>query len=157
MTTISGLCFQCRVNILAIIVSMIGLQVIIFQFNIYKLWYLNVLEASFIINLLVLAIGTYYVELSGGNQNALTYTSVSVAFATFFGIVVYHSCLRIKGSKLFEKFTNTRNDMISYFEDSEACTPINQGRDQLINQEDIPHTTSFVEVRSQVRNEHMTV
>ena len=63
-------------NILAIIVSMIGLQVIIFQFNIYKLWYLNVLEASFIINLLVLAIGTYYVELSGGNQNVLTYTSV---------------------------------------------------------------------------------
>ena len=55
-------------NILAIIVSMIGLQVIIFQFNIYKLWYLNVLEASFIINLLVLAIGTYYLELSGGTR-----------------------------------------------------------------------------------------
>ena len=141
-------------NILAIIVSMIGLQVIIFQFNIYKLWYLNVLEAYF---KMVLAIGTYYVELSGWNQNALTYTSVSVAFATFCGIVVYHSCLRIKCSKLFEKFTNAQNDMKSYYEDSEVCTPINQGRDQLINQEDIPHTTSFVEVRSQVRNGHMTV
>ena len=55
-------------NILAIIVSMIELHVIIFQCNIYKLWYLNVLEAYFIINSLVLAIGTYYVELSTCND-----------------------------------------------------------------------------------------
>ena len=59
------------VNILAITVCLIGLQSIIFQFNVYKAWYLNVLEASFIINLLVLANGTYYVEISGGNQSAL--------------------------------------------------------------------------------------
>ena len=77
---------------------------------------------------------------------SLTLQLVWPLLATFCGIVVYHSCLRIKGSKLFEKFTNARNDMKSYYEDSEVCTPINQGRDQLINQEDIPHTTSFVEV-----------
>ena len=91
------------VNILAITVCLIGLQSIIFQFNIYKAWYLNILEASFIINLLLLAIGTYYVEISEGNQSALTYTSVSVAFATFSGIVVYHSCLQIKDTMLFKK------------------------------------------------------
>ena len=96
------------VNILAITVCLIGLQSIIFQFNVYKSWYLNVLEASFIINLLLLAIGTYYVEISGGNQSALTYTSVSVAFATFCGIVIYHSYLHIKDSKLIEKLVCTR-------------------------------------------------
>ena len=97
-----------HVNNLAILVCLIGLQSIIFQFNVYKAWYLNVLEASFIINLLVLAIGTYYVEISGGNQSALTYTSVSVAFATFCGIFVYHSCIQIKDSKLIEKLVHTR-------------------------------------------------
>ena len=95
------------VNILAITVCLIGLQSIIFQFNVYKAWYLNVLEASFIINLLLLAVGTYYVEISGGNQSALTYTSVSVAFATFCGIVVYHSYLQIKDLKLIEKLVRT--------------------------------------------------
>ena len=94
-------------NILAITVCLIGLQSIIFQFNVYKAWYLNILEASFIINLLLLANGTYYVEISGGNQNVLTYTSVSVAFATFCGIVVYHSYLQIKDSKLMEKLICT--------------------------------------------------
>ena len=91
------------VNILAITVCLIGLQTIIFQFNVYKAWYLNVLEASFIMNLLVLANGTYYVEISEGNQSALTYTSVSVAFATFCGIVVYHSCLQVKDTMIFKK------------------------------------------------------
>ena len=92
-----------NVNILAITVCLIGLQSIIFQFNVYKAWYLNFLEASFIINLLVLANGTYYVETSGGNQKALTYTSVSVAFATFCGIAVYHSCLQVKDTMVFKK------------------------------------------------------
>ena len=94
-------------NILAITVCLIGLQSIIFQFNVYKAWCLNVLEASFIINLLLLAVGTYYVEISGGNQSALTYTSVSIAFATFCGIVIYHSCLQIKDLKLIEKLVCT--------------------------------------------------
>ena len=96
------------VNILAIAVCLIGLQTTFVLFTVYKAWYLNVLEASFIINLLVLAVGTYYVEISGGNQSALTYTSVSVAFATFSGIVIYHSCLQIKDSKLIEKLVCTR-------------------------------------------------
>ena len=42
-------------------------------------------------------------EISEGNQSALTYTSVSVAFATFCGIVVYHSCLQVKDTMVFKK------------------------------------------------------
>ena len=91
------------VNILAIAVCLIGLQAMFFLFTVYKAWYLNVLEASFIINLSLLAIGNYYVEISEGNQKALTYTSVSVAFSTFCGIVVYHSCLQVKESMVFKK------------------------------------------------------
>ena len=90
-------------NILAIAVCLIGLLAMFFLFTVYKACYLNVLEASFILNLLLLAIGTYYVEISGGNQSALTYTSVSVSFGTFCGIVVYHSCLQIKNTTIFKK------------------------------------------------------
>ena len=91
------------INIFAIALCLIGLLAMFFLFTVYKAWYLNVLEASFIINLLVLANGTYYVEISGGNQKALTYTSVGVAFATFCGIVVYHSCLQVKNTMVFKK------------------------------------------------------
>ena len=95
---------ETSVNILAITVCLIGLLAIFFLFTVYKAWYLNVLEASFIINLLLLVIGTNHVDiLFGGNQSALTYTSVSVAFATFCGIVVYHSCLQVKDTMVFKK------------------------------------------------------
>ena len=127
------------VNILAITVCLIGLQSIIFQFNVYKAWYLNVLEASFIINLLVLENGTYYVEISGGNQNALTYTSVSVAFATFCGIVIYHSCLQIKDLKLIEKLLRMRKP---YADDIDIYYA--QGEDPPIRYAK-PVTTAYVE------------
>ncbi len=39
-------------------------------------------------NLIVLIGGTYQIRLSGGSQTALVYTSVSVAFAAFIGIVI---------------------------------------------------------------------
>ena len=91
------------INTFAIALCLIGLLAMFFLFTVYKAWYLNVLEASLIINLLVLANGTYYVDISGGNQKALTYTSVGVAFATFCGIVVYHSCLQVKDTMVFKK------------------------------------------------------
>ncbi len=51
--------------------------------GVYKKWYLDALEASFIFNLIILAVGTYQVRLSGGNQAALVYTSTGIAFVTF--------------------------------------------------------------------------
>ena len=66
--------------------------------RIYKTWYLNVLELSFIVNLCILVLATLYIRSAGGNQNAVTFTSVSVAFATFIGIVIYHSAQQIKHS-----------------------------------------------------------
>ena len=62
--------------------------------GIYKKWYLNILEGSFVLNLLIVIGGTYQIALSGGSQAALIYTSVSVAFVTFAGIVVFSLCQR---------------------------------------------------------------
>ena len=70
----------------------------------YKNWYLDVLEGSFALNLIILAAATYHVTLTRGNQLAVGYTSVSIAFVTFIGILVYQlanvtgitQCLKIK-------------------------------------------------------------
>ena len=63
---------------------------------IYKKWYLNALELSFILNLGILAAATYHVKLSGGSQAAVTYTSVGIAFLSFLGLITYHVYVRTK-------------------------------------------------------------
>ena len=63
---------------------------------VYKSWYLNALELSFILNLGILAAATHHVNQSGGSQGAVAYTSVGIAFLTFIGIVTYHIYLQIK-------------------------------------------------------------
>ena len=65
---------------------------------VYKIWYLNALELSFILNLGILAVATHHVKLSEGSQGAVTYTSVGIAFLTFVGIVTYHIYIRIKSA-----------------------------------------------------------
>ena len=74
------------------------LELALAWFNVYENWYLNVLEASFIVNLLILSIGTYHVLETGGNQDAPTYTSVGIAFVMFCGVLVYHSCLQLSST-----------------------------------------------------------
>ena len=96
------------VNLLAI-GSVTAILLIVYALlgnRIYKTWYLNMLELSFIANLYIciLALATLYIRSTGGNQNAVTFTSVSIAFATFIGIIIYHSAQQIKHtSQLWKK------------------------------------------------------
>ena len=69
--------------------------------RVYKHWCLSLLELSFLLNLTILVVATFYVR-GGGNQNAATYTSVGIAFTMFTGIVIYHSVQQIKGTHLFK-------------------------------------------------------
>jgi len=59
--------------------------------------YVEFLETSFVSNLGIPAIATYYVKLAvvPVNQAAVAYTSAGVAFATFIGVVLYHTYLRV--------------------------------------------------------------
>ena len=63
---------------------------------VYTSWYLNALEVSFILNLSLLAVATYYLKQSGRRQGAVVYTSVGIAFLTFVGIIIYHIYIRVK-------------------------------------------------------------
>ena len=88
------------INLLAIgsVTAVLPIVYALLGNRVYKNWYLNTLELSFIVNLCILALATLYIRSTGGNQNAVTFTSVSVAFATFVGIVIYHSAQQIKHS-----------------------------------------------------------
>ena len=85
------------VNLLVISSTVFGIVVgFALSGMVYKSWYLNVLELSFILNLGILTVATYHVKQSGGSQAAVAYTSVGIAFLTFVGIVTYHIYLQIK-------------------------------------------------------------
>ena len=51
----------------------------------------------------VIGVATYHIKHSGGNQLAVGYTSVSIAFATFIGILVYHIFQQLRHTKLWKK------------------------------------------------------
>ena len=59
--------------------------------GVYRSWCLDALEGSFALNLIILAASTMYtnqVSLSEESQVAVGYTSISIALATFIGILV---------------------------------------------------------------------
>ena len=89
-----------NINVLCIACTsaMLHIYHILFRNGIYKTWPLTILELSFNTNLGILAIATLYTNTSrtGGNQNAVAFTSISVAFATFIGVVVYHLVQQIR-------------------------------------------------------------
>ena len=92
-----------NVNLLAIVITAILAPPTILGSRIYKTWSLGLLETSFILNLAILAMVTLYIHASGGNQNAVTLTSVGTAFAIFTGIVIYHCVQQIKDTRLWKR------------------------------------------------------
>ena len=60
---------------------------------IYKRLFLDIIEASFILNLGILAAATYSVRLAETpeSQAVVTYISIGIAFTTFVGVLVYHT------------------------------------------------------------------
>lgn len=78
------------INLLAIVV---GTGVLHFwawiSGGVYKNWCLNVLEGSFALNLIILVGATYHIKTSGGNQVSAGYASISIALATFMGILAF--------------------------------------------------------------------
>ena len=99
------------VNLLAIATATIVTLPTILGSRIYNTWSLGLLETSFIINLTILAVATLYIRPSGGNQNAVTFTSVGIAFVTFTGIVIYHSVQQLKDIRLWRRVWLKYNSM----------------------------------------------
>ena len=88
---INLLCISLASTVLQLFITLLGNRV-------YKSVLTNILELSFNSNLSIVAVATFYVRSTGGNQNAVTFTSISAAFVTFLGIVVYHLVQQIKAA-----------------------------------------------------------
>ena len=84
------------INLLCITPASLGLAVFKGSINIYSNWPLDILEGSFILNLGILAGASYYVRLSGGNQEVVTYLSIGIVLTEFIGIVIYHVIIQLK-------------------------------------------------------------
>ena len=72
--------------------------------KIYEKTCMNLLEASFIFNIIILAAATYHIIKMKHSQIILTYISNGVAFVEFLGIVIFHVSLQVQ--KVFSKKMN---------------------------------------------------
>ena len=92
------------INLLAILVGTGVLQLWAWvSGGVYKNWCLDALEGSFALNLIMLGVATYHIKLSGGNQLAVGYTSVSITLVTFIAILAYHIFQQVRQTKLWKK------------------------------------------------------
>ena len=92
------------VNLLAIVSVTTGLAGLVWVRNrIYENVFNDFLEAIFLLNLCILAAGTYHVRESGGSQAGLANTSVGIAFVVFLCTVLYHVYFRLHTSAVWKK------------------------------------------------------
>ena len=74
--------------------------------RIYKKWYLEVLEASFILNLGVLAVASIYIIEVKRNETAETILvsfSAGIAFVEFIGIIIFHGVKQLSKTAFWSK------------------------------------------------------
>ena len=127
-----------RADLFAVSSAVIGLITFALATGIYYNRYFGILEASFFLNLVLLATATNYIQAAGGNQAAVTLISLSIAFTTFAGIVIYHIFLQIRGTKMWlrvssvykNRFSKQSNNIEEEIESHEASV-----------------TTTYVELR----------
>ena len=98
-----------HVNLLVVMITSTSMSVWVWN-GVYKKWYLNVLESSFILNLAFFAAATLYAKLANGNQVAIFYTSATVAFSTFFGMIIYHVFQCLRDSRAWRNIVRKRNE-----------------------------------------------
>ena len=86
--------FAIENNVNLLLISIISLAILLytsFTSRLYKKVYATILENLCFLNLGVLGIGTFYIRVVGGNQEALVTASVGLAFLEFCGITFFHS------------------------------------------------------------------
>ena len=75
----------------------------------FKQQSIAILDTSFILNLILLTIGTSYIQRDGGrmkDQSVVVALSVSIAFITFVGILVYHIGKRLYAIRMVKMRTD---------------------------------------------------
>ena len=74
--------------------------------GVYKLWPLNILEYTFLLNLAIASTGTLYIHSTGHQTFVVSQISVLITLVVTILILVYHCSLKIK-----KKIQNTKLEM----------------------------------------------
>ena len=126
-----------KTNLLAILIGVGSIFLwLIISGGVYTNKYVNALEGSFVLNLIILTAITYCVNLFRGNQLILGYTwtiSVSIAFATFIGILVFQLA-NVTGKYLKRKYAALKVATINRNKaKAEPRSPTDSLPDRLLN------------------------
>ena len=79
-------------NLLVITMLTLGIVILtrLLKGRVYKNWFTDALEATFLLNLGVFSAATYHNKLTGGNQEVLANIAVGLVFASFIIIGICH-------------------------------------------------------------------
>ena len=101
------------VNILA--VSSISIALLAIQKRVYQHWLKDALESSFLLNLGIFSVATFYIKEEpedDESQLILSSISVGITFITFLGILLFHISLVLKSSNIW------KNHMLPFIQKS---------------------------------------
>ena len=102
------------------------LSLMVFHSGVYQKNYLNILEWSYLINLIVLS-GIYSSLLGKSDaQQVVTIISVSVAFTTFIGVIVFHFVKNIKCFNKFYSNNSEESERLLKDEENPTCQQLEQ-------------------------------
>ena len=94
------------INTAAVISVTVALLAI--RFRVYEHFYNDVLESSFVLNLGIFSVATFYLneksEDATKSQLILSSISVRIAFITFLGILLFHISLVLKTSNIWKNY-----------------------------------------------------
>ncbi len=92
------------VNLLAI--SSVAAALLAMKGRVYTRYGNDILESSFILNLCVLSVATFYVKDNYGGQSQLVLSSLSVGitFVTFLCLLFFHIYVRFKSTRIYDRF-----------------------------------------------------
>ena len=134
-------------NLLVIVSSMLGVSTFLTRLTkgIYEAWILDLLEASYFLNLGVLAAGTYHVDQAGGNQTVLAFVSVGIAFATFIATAAVQAYKQFKGTSLGKKIPDI-STLLPHRCQNVPVDEVNEREDQPVDAGDVPINAPTVSV-----------
>ena len=145
-----------NVNLLAIAVCTTPLALLSrFTGRIYRSesWYLDALDVSFLLNIGIVASATLYVRATGGDQTILTYTSVSIAFLIFIGVLVYHTCMQIRDSNMWRNIRQQQRRQWTVI----PTEPLDSDTEE-VEKHSVTPSTTFIDLREMLlEDEHSSV
>ena len=98
---------QYMLAIITVVVCVQSWWLILGVSGVYKRQWVGILDATFILNLIIVSAATSYCYgqqwCADGRQSVIGYTSLGVAFLTFIGILTYHFHMQVKGTAFGKK------------------------------------------------------